>query len=141
VHVELLLGIAVTSLLLLCALILGLAEVRGRYQVCAGGREAEKKGLALLKRWLSPAQLSQYESDGYFEVTGCDTGKRYRVRRDRQMNIDELDGHGARVAVWCFGPEGHLPVGDVMLAQKVALETDEQAALAVANRNNGTYPR
>jgi hypothetical protein len=43
------------------------------------------------------------------------------------MNIDEFDGRGRRIAVWCFGPEGHLPLGDVMLAQKLALETDEQA--------------
>jgi hypothetical protein len=55
------------------------------------------------------------------------------------MNIDELDGRGARVAVWCFGPEGQLPIGDVILAQKIALETNERAALAVANRNSGTW--
>ena len=35
---------------------------------------------------------------------------------------------------YCFVPEGTLPIGDVMLAQKIALETDERAALAVANR-------
>jgi hypothetical protein len=32
--------------------------------------------------------------------------------------------------VYCFGPEGELPIGDVMLAQKIALENNEQAALA-----------
>jgi hypothetical protein len=32
------------------------------------------------------------------------------------------------------GPAWYPPLGDVMLAQKLALETDEQAALAVANR-------
>jgi hypothetical protein len=34
-------------------------------------------------------------------------------------------------------------IGDVMLAQKIALEKDEQAALAVANRGNPhqTTPR
>lgn len=42
----------------------------------------------------------------------------------------------AQIAVWCFGPEGYLPVGDVMLAEKIALETDEHAALAVANRSH-----
>jgi hypothetical protein len=49
------------------------------------------------------------------------------------MNIEEIDDNGSRVAVWCFGPTGYLPLGDNMLAQKIALETDEQAALAVAN--------
>ena len=36
---------------------------------------------------------------------------------------------------WCFGPQGNLAVGDVMLAQKIALETIEVEALAKANRN------
>jgi hypothetical protein len=133
VDVALLLGTAFMSLMLLRALIIGLQEARMRYHDCAGRGEAEKKARDLLKQWLSPAQLAQYEGDGYFEVTGCDTGKRYRVRRDRQMNIDELDRRGVQIAVLCFEPEGHLPLGDVMLAQKLALETDEQAALAVAN--------
>jgi hypothetical protein len=51
------------------------------------------------------------------------------------MNIYEVGTGRPRVAIWCFGPVGHLPLGDVMLAQKLALETDEQAALAVANRS------
>ena len=35
---------------------------------------------------------------------------------------------------WCFVPLGYLVPGDVMLAQKIALETDEVAAVSVANR-------
>jgi hypothetical protein len=35
---------------------------------------------------------------------------------------------------YCFIPMGHLVPGDVMLAQKIALETEELAALEVANR-------
>ena len=62
------------------------------------------------------------------------TGKCYRIRRGRNMNIYEVGTGRTRVAIWCFGPVGHLPLGDVMLAQKLALETDEQAAFAVANR-------
>jgi hypothetical protein len=61
--VELLLGMAFTSLLLLYVLILGLTEGRRRYPDCAGREEAEKKARALFKKWLSPAQLAQYESD------------------------------------------------------------------------------
>jgi hypothetical protein len=33
-----------------------------------------------------------------------------------------------------FVPMGDLVPGDVMLAQKIALETNERAALAVANK-------
>jgi hypothetical protein len=143
---ELLLAVEFTSLVLLGAMSLGLilAEARGRYRDCARRRrgEIEKKARILVMEWLSPAQRAQYESEGYFEVTGCHSGRRYRIRRDRQMNIDQIDGCGARVAVWCFAPEGQLPMGDVMLAQKIALETNEREALAIANRDAGNwYPR
>ena len=50
------------------------------------------------------------------------------------MNIHELDGAGLPCVGWCFAPKGYLVAGDVMLAQKIALETDERGALAVANR-------
>ena len=116
--------------ILTCVLLLGhVREVSQR-------RTAEEKGLALLKQWLSPAQLAQYEKHGSFEVMGGESGKHYRIRPTRQMNVDELDQHGVRTVSYCFGPEGELPIGDVMLAQKIALENDEQAALAVANRGN-----
>ena len=82
-----------------------------------------------LNEWLCPEQRATLERHGYFEVRGCHTGKRYRIRRGRNMNIEELGKNGAQVAVWCFGPAGHLPLGDVMLTQKLALEINEQAAL------------
>jgi hypothetical protein len=116
--------------ILTCLLLLG--HVREASQ----RRTAEEKGLALLKQWLSPAQLTQYERYHYFEVTGGDSGKHYRIRPTRQMNVDELDQHGVRTISYCFGPEGELPLGDMMLAQKIALENDEEAALALANRGN-----
>jgi hypothetical protein len=48
-------------------------------------------------------------------------------------NIHELDGAGRPCVGWCFAPKGSLAAGDVMLAQKIALETDERSALTVAN--------
>jgi hypothetical protein len=73
--------------ILTCLLLLGhVRDVSHR-------RTAEEKGLALLKQWLSPAQLTQYEKYHYFEVTGGDSGKHYRIRPTRQMNVDELDQH------------------------------------------------
>ena len=91
--------------------------------------EREARGLQLLKEWLSPEELAQYDAKSYFEVTGCHSGKRYRISHGTSMNIHELDGGGR-----CFAPTGYLVAGDVMLAQKIALETDERGALAVANR-------
>ncbi len=44
-----------------------------------------------------------------------------------------MDAAGRPKAGWCFAPAGYLVAGDIMLAQKIALETDESGALAVAN--------
>jgi hypothetical protein len=96
--------------------------------------EREARGLELLKEWLSPEQFAQYDAKSYFEVTGCHSGKRYRINHGTSMNIHELDGAGRPRVGWCFAPKGYLVAGDVMLAQKIALETDERGALAVANK-------
>ena len=47
---------------------------------------------------MSPAQLARFESYGHFEVIGSRTGKRYRIRHNRVVNIDELDERGVQVA-------------------------------------------
>lgn len=99
-----------------------------------GSRRAQERGLRLLKENLAPAQRQQYDRHGFFDVTGGRTGKRYRIRHGRQMNIEQLDKNGRRVCGWCFYPQGALVVGDVMLAQKVALELFEADALKIANR-------
>ena len=99
-----------------------------------GYGEREARGLELLKEWLSPERSAQYDAKSYFEVTGCHSGKLYRIRHGTAMNIHELDGAGRPRVGWCFAPKGHLVAGDVMLAQKIALETAERGALAVANR-------
>ena len=94
----------------------------------------QARGLRLLKENLSATQRQQYQKYGYFEVTGCDTGKRYRIRHGSRVNVDLLDRRGWRVASLCFVPEGGLVVGEVMLAQKLALELFESDAINVANR-------
>jgi hypothetical protein len=87
-----------------------------------------------LKEWLTPEQRLEYEHRSYFEVSSSHTGKRYRIRPGRQMNVDQLDGRGHRVAILCFLPERHVPVSDVMLAQKIALEKTNLPLLSVAIR-------
>jgi hypothetical protein len=93
---------------------------------------SEVRGCELLTEWLSAEQFKQYGSYNYFEVIGCHTGNRYRIRHGTGMNVYELDDVGRPRAGWCFVPNDNLVAGDVMLAQKIALETDERAALAVA---------
>jgi len=87
-----------------------------------------------LRRWLSAKQRGQYDAMGFFDVVGGSTGKCYRIHYGTCANIRELDEAGSTTTRWCFVPIGYLVPGDVMLAQKIALETDELAALAVANR-------
>ena len=102
--------------------------------------KAEQRASTLLKEWLTREQCIQYQRLGYFEVRGSHSGKRYRIRPARQMNVDQLDERGRRVDVLCFLPEKYVPVSDVMLAQKIMLENDEPAALSVAVRRAGLGP-
>ena len=97
--------------------------------------ETEARALTLLKEWLSPKQRACYERFRYFDVVGSDTGTRYRIRHGTQTNIEELGNTGHQVCKWCFVPDGDLVAGDVMLAQKIALETNERGALSVAHRS------
>jgi hypothetical protein len=119
--VDFLLGAAFVSALIFCSLSVAfLLTAILNCQLAHGSKPrtpAEQKALALLKEWLSPAQRAQFERSGHFEVVGSRTGKHYRVRHNRVVNIDELDERGAQVATWCFGPEGSLPRGDIMLVQ------------------------
>jgi hypothetical protein len=97
--------------------------------------EVEARGLKLLKEWLSRDQLDAFEAHRYFEVVGCDSGIIYRIHHGFQGNVEQLDaGSGHPVCRWCFGPENLVVAGDAMLAQKIALETHESAALRTANR-------
>lgn len=97
----------------------------------------EERGLKLLREWLSHEQRAQFDAEGYFDVIGCHSQKKYRIRYGCSANIDELDDADVPCLGWCFVPNIYLVAGDVMLAQKIALETNERDALAVAN----TLPR
>ncbi len=105
---------------------------RERYQARFDTRQA--RGLKLLREWLSPEQRTEFDAKGYFDVVGCDSGKRYRIHHGATTNVHEIGDNGLPLVGWCFLPEGPLVAGDVMLAQKIALETYEYSALAVANR-------
>jgi hypothetical protein len=97
------------------------------------------RGLALLRRWLSREQCAQFDAYGYFDVVGSDSGKRYRIQYGTAANVRELDDRGIPKIGFCFVPMGELVAGDVMLAQKIALETNERDALAVATKFLGPF--
>jgi hypothetical protein len=92
------------------------------------------RGLTLLREWLSPAQKAMFDATSCFEVIGSDSGKRYRIYHGTAGNVHEIDDAGRPVMGLCFVPSQALVAGDVMLAQKIALETNERAAWAVANK-------
>jgi hypothetical protein len=114
---------------LLVAIAVGLAVVLWQERRL---RQAESKAMTFLLANLSAQQREQYQAFGYFDVIGSDTHRRYRIFKGRFGNVKEL-GENDRLDIGrCFFPEGGLVAGDCMLAQKIALENCESAALRVA---------
>jgi hypothetical protein len=96
---------------------------------------ARQRGLKLLEANLTPDQLKQFLATRRFDVVGGVTGRTYRIRMAAgPMHVQELDRRGHCVRRLCFYPRGRLVDGDIMLAQKVALEAFEVEALAIANK-------
>jgi len=87
----------------------------------------------LLRNNLSPDQRRQYGNHRFFDVTGGATGHCYRIHHGYQLNVELLGIHAAQLQILCFAPDGTLPVPDIMLAQKIALELFEDDILSVAN--------
>ncbi|EAQ34347.1 hypothetical protein NB311A_13876 [Nitrobacter sp. Nb-311A] len=106
--------------------------VRALFIILGAERTAEGRSLRLLREWLSPVQRMQFTKKGYFEVVGSDTGRQYRIYPGTMSNICEVDEKGRPRLGLCFRTMGDLPMGDVMLAQKIALENCESSALTVA---------
>lgn len=92
---------------------------------------AEKKAEELLFLFLSEEQKKQYKEHGYFETEVNDN--RYRIARGRAGNIYRLDKSGKPVTRLCVHPEELLPSSDNVLAQYLALHSDEQQLLRTAN--------
>ena len=107
--------------------------LRALYRSFIEQNGSEARARRLLREWLSPDQRAQFDAKGYFEVTGSYTGRRYRIHYGTMTNVFELDEDMQPKIGWCFVPERAVVAGDVMLA-KIALETDEAAVLALANR-------
>lgn len=112
---------------------LRLRSLRGLARLFLSAHSSEARGLRLLRSWLSAEQRAQFDATRYFDVIGCDSNKRYRIYYGVATNVHEMNAAGRPKAGWCFAPVGYLVAGDIMLAQKIALETDELGALAVAN--------
>ena len=90
--------------------------------------------MRLLRRRLSSAQRAQFAEKGYFEVVGGDTAKLYWIYAGAATNVCEVDENDRSTLGLCFLPMGDLPIRDIMLSRKIALESSESCALGVARR-------
>lgn len=91
---------------------------------------ANKRAEKLLVENLSLKQAAEYAKSKHIIVHGRHA--RYRIRQGRSMNIDVIDRSGLVTGRLCAYPSHTIPDCDTMLAQKLMLETDEDAFLRVA---------
>lgn len=104
-------------------------------------REAEKRGKeiaeaaararALLLGVLAEPQREELERDGFFHVETRDGSRRYRLSPTGQPR--RVQGEDGRQWSYCIHPDYGYPADDVVLAQKLLLEADEEAFLRIAN--------
>ena len=96
-------------------------------------RQADARADGLLLACLTPAERKTMEKMAAL-VVRSQTGRTFRLRRSRSRNVDEMDADGNVIARFCIHPQDHMPHGDLLLAQKLMLETDEAEFLRIANR-------
>ena len=95
-------------------------------------KAATKAARELLRECLSPEQRLEHEERNRFHLVSSD-GNRYRINCSRnQENVQKLSPAGKRIEVLCANA-CEVPLCDNALAQKLMLETDEQAFRRVAN--------
>lgn len=101
--------------------------------------ERGARSLELLNEWLTPEQRESLAVNKYFAVTGS-IGGRYHINYGTVNNIECIRRDGKPNQVLCAVPVDHVPIGDQLLAQKIALETDEIAVHKVANVAVANWP-
>jgi len=91
---------------------------------------AEAKARVLLERALTPEQRRDLCASRYFYVKGKKFT--YRIREGHSGNVDAIDSSWCVISRYCAHPLGRVPVYDMMLAQKLWIETDENMFLKKA---------
>lgn len=97
---------------------------------------ARARAEILLKESLSDAQRAELAKSHAFHLETVQpdgSRKRYRIRRGRSGNVDQVDAQGKVLRSFCIHPIMPVPDADTMLAQKLLLEADEATFLSVAN--------
>lgn len=97
-------------------------------------RRAEEKALLLLNACLILEERLRLAQHGHIFVRGF-SGCRYRIRKGRVGNVDVVSKEGRVTHALCAHPMIAVPDFDTMLAQKLALETDDESFCRTANRH------
>ena len=71
----------------------------------------KQRGINLLREWLSPEQRAQFDAKRYFDVIGCDSGKRYRIRYGDTTNVQEFGGNNASLGRLVLPTGGAISCG------------------------------
>lgn len=92
-------------------------------------KEADARAEELLLQLLTPAQRALYRSGNLISVKGGRSGQEYRIdTRYHSRNIWRSDGRR-----FCAHPPLDVPRADIILAQKLAIEYNEDHFLQMAN--------
>lgn len=96
-------------------------------------RASSERALTLLKRHLNEAQLQELEAFKGFHVVGAD-GRTYRIHHAAHGNVFSIEG-GVPTVNYCIVAvnEVQIPIYDLMLAQKVLLESAPDSFFTTAN--------
>lgn len=112
-------------------------ETQRAAEVQAADRRAHELMLSVLDR----EGRERFERHGEIIIASRrDPRHRYLLRRGVSANIEVItpDGHCSHRL--CAHPPAHLPVPDIMLAQKLWLESHEDEFLRIANRHAVARP-
>ncbi len=93
-------------------------------------RVAEARAERLLLSHLTPAQVVEYKTMRRFRVLLQD-GSEFIVEKGYSRNVFRIED-GKKVQAYCIHPSETMPDGDVMLAQKLMLESDRKAFERIA---------
>lgn len=97
---------------------------------------ASLRARALLREALARWQQNDFNATRSFRVVGA-SGRTYRIDPMRHRNVKVLGKAGIEWVLCASPADEELPVEDVMLAQKLLLETDE---LEFLRRSNVMHP-
>ena len=107
--------------------------------------KARTQSVALLREWLNPKQLEQYDRTGTFTVFGEATGTCYLINGNMTMfNVSALVDDCFEPPRLCFVPKGGLPIGDLLLEERdldlVVLDLLLGRIALVAERGGDSLP-